>query len=580
MSTGADSVAAGDFNGDGKLDLAVLNSLGTVSIVLGTGTGSFGAATDFPVGNFSYGVATGDFNGDGKLDLSVSNLGDGTVSILLGTGTGSFGSATAYAAVEPVSGVTGDFNCDGKLDVAVSDAFSNNVSVLLNTGSGTFGAAITFPAGEARSVAAGDFNNDGALDLAKANATTVSILLNTCPCPPTSKPPLYGAKYPSNAIHCCPGKTCHVPVTVTNTGTLTWTKPSLGGLHTAIGWFALTYDISGGPMPDQFDVWETLVPRDVPPGDSVTLDVEVQAPLKSGAYTLHWDMMDYTHYPITRFSDHGVPKGDVPLNARWSAACIPAFNGFVECPDYPLEPGALAVLSGLMLGATSGTVSLVGNFPPSGHVDLIVQPNSWTDTSVKVQFPPDYCGAVDQTAQINLKTSDGRSFSCPVPFHAKRDTTALATKDVTANCSQAGWRNFCNGQGDSVGTSLGIGRPLFIGTFAMNGEHQCGWYSTTDVDTYSVSLKNGWVLSSADVIPEWSPLANGASVGPITGAVQGASTANLGVTWACAGHGSSPGLILSWIFGFPFTTADIAWDTSVGYLGEVFVTGPCGVPYD
>ena len=64
----------GDFNGDGKLDLAVANyNSATVSILLGTGTGSFGAKTDFGTGSIPSSVAVGDFNGDGKLDLAVAN---------------------------------------------------------------------------------------------------------------------------------------------------------------------------------------------------------------------------------------------------------------------------------------------------------------------------------------------------------------------------------------------------------------------------------------------------------------------------------------------------------------------------
>ena len=67
-------VAVGDFNGDGRLDLAVANfSSNSVSILLGTGSGSFGAATNFTVGTNPYSIAAGDFNGDGKLDLAVAN---------------------------------------------------------------------------------------------------------------------------------------------------------------------------------------------------------------------------------------------------------------------------------------------------------------------------------------------------------------------------------------------------------------------------------------------------------------------------------------------------------------------------
>src|SRR2546428_5220739 len=90
--TRSQSVAVGDFNGDGTLDLAVANpnssaagfgsDSATVSILLGTGTGSFGAKTDFSTGRASSSVAVGDFNGDGKLDLAVASFAD---YILLGT---------------------------------------------------------------------------------------------------------------------------------------------------------------------------------------------------------------------------------------------------------------------------------------------------------------------------------------------------------------------------------------------------------------------------------------------------------------------------------------------------------------
>jgi hypothetical protein len=176
----------GDFNGDGKLDLAVTNVLfSSVSVLLGNGDGTFGAATNYGAGFTPLSVAVGDFNGDGKLDLAVANASDNTVSVLLGNGTGGFGAAINYAVASgPRSVEVGDFNGDGKLDLVVANRDSNSVSVLLGNGDGTFGAATNYTVGaDPVSVAVGDFNGDGALDLAVPNAfsNNVSVLLDRAP---------------------------------------------------------------------------------------------------------------------------------------------------------------------------------------------------------------------------------------------------------------------------------------------------------------------------------------------------------------------------------------------------------------
>jgi hypothetical protein len=179
--TGPISVAVGDFNGDGKLDLAVANNgSNNVSILLGNGDGTFQAAVDYGAGTEPWSVAVGDFNGDGKLDLVVANEG-GNVSILLGNGDGTFQAAVNYGAEsEPTSVAVGDFNGDGKLDLAVANYGSSNVSILLGNGDGTFKTAVNYAVGSASiSMAVGDFNGDGKLDLAVVNygSSNVSILL-------------------------------------------------------------------------------------------------------------------------------------------------------------------------------------------------------------------------------------------------------------------------------------------------------------------------------------------------------------------------------------------------------------------
>jgi hypothetical protein len=87
----------GDFNGDGVQDLAAANeNSNNVSVLIGTGTGSFGAASNFPAGANPEWVAVGDFNGDGVQDLATANRTSNNVSVLIGTGTGSFGAASNF----------------------------------------------------------------------------------------------------------------------------------------------------------------------------------------------------------------------------------------------------------------------------------------------------------------------------------------------------------------------------------------------------------------------------------------------------------------------------------------------------
>jgi hypothetical protein len=187
-TAGGTSVAVGDFNGDRIPDLAVADQdYSTVSVLLGNGDGTFQVAEDYLVVANPVSVAVGDFNGDGVPDLTVANYGSGTVSVLLGKGDGIFQAPYGYppygyliAGYFPISLVVGDFNGDGRFDLAVTGP--TVVSVLLGKGDGTFLAAQIYAAGYSpNSVAVGDFNGDGHLDIAVANDIdrfgTVSILL-------------------------------------------------------------------------------------------------------------------------------------------------------------------------------------------------------------------------------------------------------------------------------------------------------------------------------------------------------------------------------------------------------------------
>lgn len=195
------SVQVADLNGDGRADLVVANRNGNnVSVLLGTAATSeggpvlFDPQTTFAAGTTPTGVAVGDLDGDGKLDLAVSNETTGAVSILRGSGNGSFGTATtASTSGSPTAIVLTDVNGDGKLDIVVpsssqppafaiaSAAVSGEIAVLLGNGDATFGNSITFNSGGAAiDLAASDFNGDGRADIATANgfSNSTSQLIN------------------------------------------------------------------------------------------------------------------------------------------------------------------------------------------------------------------------------------------------------------------------------------------------------------------------------------------------------------------------------------------------------------------
>jgi uncharacterized repeat protein (TIGR01451 family) len=187
VGTSPAGIVIADFNGDGKLDIAVANSgSANVSILLGNGDGTFKGAVNSPAGPSPQSLAVGDFNWDHKLDLIVVNPGDstnnrpGVVNLLLGNGDGSFRvPVQIHASQFPVSVAVADFNNDQKLDAVIGDQSAETLSTVLGRGDGTFQSAQTIAlggSGAVISIVVADFNADNKPDVVASvsDATTAN----------------------------------------------------------------------------------------------------------------------------------------------------------------------------------------------------------------------------------------------------------------------------------------------------------------------------------------------------------------------------------------------------------------------
>jgi len=202
ISTGvqrAPGVAVGDFNGDGKMDLAANSATsGILRVAYGDGNGGFAAPITVSVGVEPYFVIADDFNKDGIDDVAVSNFESNVITVRLGSSSGAFGPERSFASGNGTwwpawTGVwylaTGDFNGDGRRDIVSCNIRHDFVAVYLGDGDGGFGSPVktgvwgATPTTEAQDgpygVVVKDFNSDGEDDVAVAvmGENTIRLLL-------------------------------------------------------------------------------------------------------------------------------------------------------------------------------------------------------------------------------------------------------------------------------------------------------------------------------------------------------------------------------------------------------------------
>jgi hypothetical protein len=183
---GASMAVLADLNGDGILDIVTANGFvyngSGVSVLLGKKNGAFQPATTIvATGNPNF-ILVGDFNNDGKLDIAVGNEPNpnypppvggppvNDVSILLGKGDGTFSPSIDTSTLGALAMAAADFNGDGKLDLAITGV-DGTIQILLGNGDGTFNVSPTTVAGLPGGIIVGDFNHDGKQDMLAAGFT-------------------------------------------------------------------------------------------------------------------------------------------------------------------------------------------------------------------------------------------------------------------------------------------------------------------------------------------------------------------------------------------------------------------------
>ncbi|MBK8466779.1 MAG: VCBS repeat-containing protein [Chloracidobacterium sp.] len=363
----ANSIAIGDFNRDGFQDIAATHSQNFVSIRLGNGVGGFTSPTtpEVSVGSIARSIAIGDFNRDRIQDFVTANTGTNTVSVRLGDGLGGFTSpATPEVAVapQPFSIAIGDFNNDHYQDFAVSYNNSDKVSIRLGDDYGEFSspAAPEITVGfRSNDVAIGDFNGDNIQDLTTANGSgSTSIRLGVC-----------NAGTPTNTPTSTSTNTATASATSTPFNSIAVSLPSV----TAQEGSTITVPITVGDLTGKgvisYDLQITFDPTVITPA-STPYD---RTGTLSGNLAITPNLQYPGHFIISAFSGASLTGSGTLLNLRFNIVGIAGQSTTLNFENYT-DPGN-GLHSGFLFNegnppavTTNGSVAVSGSGSISGNI--------------------------------------------------------------------------------------------------------------------------------------------------------------------------------------------------------------------
>jgi hypothetical protein len=516
-STGGDgilgTIAAADFNGDGKLDLAVVGdyvSSGGVTILLGQGDGTFTSAGPNldPSGDFAL-IATGDFNGDGIQDFVTPNYFEygGSPTIFLGKGDGTFTFKKVSFTLDyfPTSVVVGDFNGDGILDLAFSDL--NGVEIALGNGDGTFtetpASPIAVPS-ELYSLQVGDFNHDSKIDLAGWDTYSGQIVL------------LLGAGDGTFAV------------TIATPGV----SPSTFGIHQMAA-----ADFNGDGVPDLAMLTYIVNTASIlltVPTETATATVNGIAPVGAATHNVEASYAGDSHFSAVTSSAIPLFPGLAPL------VVTPPAGTYTSLQTLTI---AEAIPGSTIYYELTGTVSTNGYVQYTGPVAL---PYGGVETLQAYATETGYQQSNNLLAQYTLNYP-----AMPTPAFSLPSGSYSGTQSLTITDSLAGATIYYTTDGTTPTTSS----TKYTGTITVSGTETieamavAPGYSPSAVTTaaYTINLPPGFMLSASPVgvsVPQGGSGTSTISVtdvGGFTGTVTLVATGLPGGVSATFAPGSSAG---------------------------------------